>query len=46
MNEYFERENIIQEFKELVEQAQDFEQNIDLYTEFMRRMILNTYSVN
>ncbi len=46
MYEDIKNENIIQEFKELVKKAEDFENNIDVYSEFMRKMILNTYGVN
>ena len=46
MYEDIKNENIIKEFKELVKKAEDFEKNIDVYSEFMRKMILNTYSVN
>ncbi len=46
MYEDLKNSNIIEEFKELVKQAENLENKIDVYSEFMRKMILNTYSEN
>ncbi|MBQ7126396.1 hypothetical protein IJO12_04850 [bacterium] len=40
------RMQIILELKNLVENIEKFEDYKDSYTEFMKEMILNTYSVN
>lgn len=39
-------ENIIIEIKHLVDEYEDFEDDIDAYTSFMREMILNTSGLN
>lgn len=40
------REQIIVELKNLVKKAEDLENDKDSYCEFIRGMILNTYSEN
>lgn len=40
------RKQIIVELKNLIKKAEDIEDDNDAYCEFMRGMILNTYSVN
>lgn len=40
------RKNIIIELKKLVKKAEEIDNDIDSYTEFMREMILNTYTEN
>lgn len=40
------KEKIFDELKELIDKAQQFEDDRDMYCEFMKGMILNTYSVN
>lgn len=40
------RNQIIIELKNLIEKAENVESDIDAYCEFMKDMILNTYSAN
>lgn len=40
------RKQIIVELKNLIEKAESFENDTDAYCEFMKYMILNTYSDN
>ncbi len=40
------RKQIITELKSLIERAETIEEDKDTYCEFMKGMILNTYSVN
>lgn len=40
------RKQIIEELKNLVEKAEEFEADQDAYCEFMKTMILRTYSTN
>ena len=40
------RRKIVVELKKLVEKVEDSKSDIDSYSEFMREMILNTYSEN
>lgn len=40
------RKQIIIELKNLVEKAENMDEDKDSYCEFMKGMILNTYSVN
>jgi len=40
------RKQIIVELKNLIKKAEDIEDDKDTYCEFMRGMILNTYSAN
>lgn len=40
------RKQIIVELKNLIEKAESIEQDKDVYCEFMKYMILNTYSDN
>lgn len=40
------RKQIIIELKNLIKKAEDIEDDKDTYCEFMRGMILNTYSAN
>ena len=37
---------LIEELKNLIEKAQELEEDRDAFCEFMKGMILNTYSVN
>ena len=40
------RKQIIVELKNLIKKAEEIEQDKDAYCEFMKGMILNTYSAN
>lgn len=40
------RKQIIVELKNLIKKAEDLDEDKDAYCEFMRGMILNTYSAN
>lgn len=40
------RKQIIVELKDLVKKAESLDENKDAYCEFMKRIILNSYSVN
>ena len=40
------KKKIIAELKELIKKAESFERDTDAYSEFMKVMILNTYSEN
>lgn len=46
MYEEILRKQIIIELKNLIERAETIEEDKDMYCEFMKGMILNTYSVN
>jgi hypothetical protein len=46
MYENLLREKLISEMKNLINKAEEIENNKDLYCEFMKQMILNTYSDN
>ncbi|MBQ8459120.1 hypothetical protein IJ541_03340 [bacterium] len=40
------KQQIIVELKKLINKAEEIENDTDAYCEFMKGMILNTYSVN
>ena len=40
------RQQVIVEIKNLIKKAEDIEEDKDLYCEFMKTVILNTYSCN
>lgn len=42
----FENEDIISEFKDMVKQAEYFKRDMDTYCEFMKKMFLNSSSLN
>lgn len=46
MFEDAEKQKILQEFQELVQEAKDVEIDVKGYFEFMKEKILNTYSAN
>lgn len=46
MYEEILRKQIIIELKNLIERAETIEEDKDMYCEFMKGIILNTYSVN
>ncbi|MCM1338248.1 MAG: hypothetical protein NC191_01080 [Muribaculaceae bacterium] len=40
------RQKVLDEIKVLIKKAEEIEENKDLYCDFMKTMILNTYSCN
>jgi hypothetical protein len=46
MYENLLREKLISEMKNLINKAEEIEKDKDMYCEFMKQMILNTYSDN
>ena len=46
MYEDIEKQKVLQEFQELVQEAKDIEIDVKGYFEFMKEKILNTYSAN
>jgi hypothetical protein len=46
MYEEIKRREIIVELKNLIDKVESIEEDKDVYCEFMKEMILNTYSTN
>ena len=44
--EDLKRKQLIEELKDLIEKAESLEKDSDMYCEYMKRMILSTYSTN